>query len=121
MAKELILHEDICNHLDILSSIPIDSVDECCEISLEVLNNDKHLSDKLLKRASAKLNVDQEQLEKCLRALNVLFLEASKQLKSYQRVLTSLEMLRIPHATRLTEFWAKEVQPIISEGLFYIP
>ena len=115
MAKELIFHEDLCNHLDTLSSIPVDSIDECCLISLEVLNNDKHLSAKLLNRASAKLNIDPGQLEKCLRALAVLFLETTKQLKSYQRVLTSIEMLRIPHSARLADFWVKEVQPIISE------
>ena len=113
MAKELIFHEDFCSHLDTLSSIPVDSIDECCLISLEVLNNDKHLSTKLLNRASAKLNIDPGQLEKCLRALTVLFLEATKQLKSYQRVLTSLEMLRIPHAERLTRFWSEDVKALI--------
>ena len=75
----------------------------------------KHLSAKLLKKASSKLNVVPDQLERCLQALAILFLEVTKQLKSYNRVLTSLEMLRIPHAEQVTRYWAKEVQPVISK------
>ena len=75
----------------------------------------KHLSAKLLKKASSKLNVVPDQLERCLQALAILFLEVTKQLKSYNRVLTSLEMLRIPYAEQVTRYWAKEVQPVISK------
>ena len=114
MAKELIFHEDFCTYLDILSTFSPTLVDECCAMSLEILDNNKHLSPKLLSKASAKLNVNPDQLEKCLEALATLFLEATKQLKSFTRVLTSLEMLRIPHAERLTRFWSEEVKALIS-------
>lgn len=115
MAKELIFGEESCQHLQLLESLNKDAVLEFAAISLQILDSGKTPSLKTLNKASAKLNVDADQLANCLKALALLFLEMTKQLKSSKRALTSLELLGIGHAETLTTFWTENVRMKISK------
>lgn len=115
MAKELIFGEDSCQDLQLLEVLDQNAVLEFATISLQILESGKTPSLKTLNKASAKLDVDAEKLEKCLKALAVLFLEMTKQLKSSKRALTSLELLNIGHAETLTTYWIENVRTKISE------
>ena len=115
MSKDLIFDEKLCQYLDLFNSIDEDSLKECCNFSLQILDSDKQISEKLLSKAAKRLNLDAKALQNGLKALSILFLEITKQLRSPNKILTSLEMLRIPSADILTKFWKEEVRPKIGK------
>jgi hypothetical protein len=51
MAKEFILNEELCQSLDLLALCSAEVVQEFCQISLQILDNDKYLSPKQLGKA----------------------------------------------------------------------
>ena len=117
MAKDLVFSDESCKHLDLLASIPDAFLPDCCEMGLQQLLISKVVikSTKSWQKAASKLNVDAGDLENCMKSLASLFLELTKQLKSLNKVITSLEMLGIPHVEILANFWMSKVRPMIGD------
>ena len=80
-----------------------------CPSSFQILNLDQKISEKLLTKAASKLGVTSLILEKCLISLAAIFLKASMMARLLSQTKSSFEMLGIPHAEDLANFWFNEV------------
>ena len=120
MAKELVLHEEICKSLQILDLFNEPTLTDVCEKSLKKIATNEPWPQKKLSKASEKLGIPLVELENCFNALAMLWLEMTKQLRQTSKLtLSCLELLGIPKDEFLAQFWSQKAY--LQIGTTFLP
>ncbi len=123
MNRQFFVTQDVGQPLELLDQLDQDSVQEFCQISLNLLLQDQELKPKQLTKVSSKLNVEPNELKLTIHALSKLLLDFTKWQKKSSSVkvlnTSSLEaalaISGIPHSQTLIQFWAGEAWPKLSK------